>query len=66
MEGENAIYIWKRVNFIDNLPEKVKGLEADVKPQNGLFEPKASYPFCGFVFNQIPDPLVFLRLWSGA
>ncbi len=32
MEGENAIYIWKRVNFIDNLPEKVKGLEADVKP----------------------------------
>ena len=38
----------------------------DVKPQNGLFEPKASCPFCGFAFNQLPDPLVFLRLWSGA
>ncbi len=45
MEGENAIYIWKRVNFIDNLPEKVKGLEADVKPQTGLFEPKAVIHF---------------------
>ena len=50
----------------NNLLEKVKGLEADVKPQNGLFEPKASYSFCGFVFNQISDPLIFLRLWSGA
>ena len=50
----------------NNLLEKVKGLEADVKPQNGLFEPKASCPFCGFAFNQISDPLVFLRLWSGA
>ena len=46
----------------NNLLEKVKGLEADVKPQNGLFEPKASYPFCGFVFNQISDPLIFLGL----
>ena len=50
----------------NNLPEKIKGLGADVKPQNGLSEPEASYPFCGFVFNQFPDPLVFLRLWSGA
>ena len=49
-----------------NLLETIKGLEADVKPQNGLSEPKASYPFCGFVFNQFPDSLIFLRLWSGA
>ena len=37
MEGENAIYIWKRVNYNDNLLEKVKGLEADVKPQSVVF-----------------------------
>ena len=49
----------------NNLLEKVKNLGADVKQQNGLFEPEASCPFCGFVFNQLPDPLVFLRLWSG-
>lgn len=49
----------------NNLLEKVKDLGVDVKPQNGLFETEASYPFCGFVFNQLPDSLVFLRLWSG-
>ena len=50
----------------NNLLEKVKGLEADVKPENGVSESKTSSPFSGFVFNQISDPLIFLRLWSGA
>ena len=50
----------------NNLLEKIKDLKTDVKLKNGLFEPKASCPFCGFAFNQISDPLVFLRLWSGA
>ena len=57
--------MWGR-RLRNNLSEKVKELEADVKPQNGLSEPKASCPFCGFAFHQISDPLVFLRLWSGA
>ena len=57
--------MWGR-RLRNNLSEKVKGLESDVKPQNGLFEPKASYPFCGFASNQISDPLIFLRLCSGA
>ena len=57
--------MWGR-RLRSNLLEKVKGLEADVKTQNGLFEPKASCPFCVLVFNQILDPLFFLRLWSGA
>ena len=46
----------------NNLLEKVKDLGADVKPQNGLFEPEASCPFCGFVFNQLPDPLFFSQI----
>ena len=50
----------------NNLPEKVGSPGTDVKPQNGLSEPKASYPFCGFAFNQFTDSLVFLRLWRGA
>ena len=50
----------------NNLLEKLESPGTDVKPQNGLFEPEASYPFCGFVFNQFTDSLVFLRLWSGA
>ena len=41
----------------NNLLEKVKDLGADVKPQNGLFEPEASCPFCGL--TSAPRPFIF-------
>ena len=46
--------------------EKVKALKDDVKPENGVFESKTSFPFSGFAFSQLSEPLVFPELRSGA
>ena len=46
--------------------EKVKALKDDVKPENGVSEAKTSFPFSGFDFSQLSEPLIFPELRSGA
>jgi len=46
--------------------EKVKAPEDDVKPENGVSESQTSFPFSGFGFNHLSEPLIFPGLRSGA